>query len=388
MSLGQTDRSPAFDILRGALLVLMTMTHLPTVWTGRFDQPLGFISAAEGFVFLSAFLAGGIVQRYQEQRGHSAAIRWLLGRAWRIYLFHLALLIFAFTVVAWAAETFQRPAVRGLLDFYLSDPRTAVVSAAALIYRPPLLDIFPMYVSFLLLTVPLLVVARGTGWMPVIVVSMGVWLAAQFGLRRTIYDHLDPILDWSIPYSALGAFDLLAWQFLWILGLWLGAGGLTSARRAIAQKNGLLLNLALILSSGLLVWRHWLGPMGFEDMAMHLFWVDKWTLSPVRVINLAALLCVLMSAKPAWFPSRGLQPLAQLGRSSIWAFSVHLLSVLILLLLLANPDQPFDGLHGVMVLVAGYSALFGASELHKRWRPSPRSKSRAAASNESAGEVA
>lgn len=367
MKTAQPDRNPALDILRGSLLVLMTMTHLPTVWTGRFDQPFGFISAAEGFVFLSAFLAGSIIERYQHQRGHSAAIQWVLGRAWRIYLFHLVLLILAFTVVAWAAETFQRPAVRSLLDFYLSDPRKAAVSAAALIYQPPLLDIFPMYVSFLLLTVPLLVIARGAGWMPIVALSMGVWISAQFGLRRLLYDHLDPLLDWSIPYSALGSFDLFAWQFLWVLGLWLGAGGLTKARLAVTQRS-LVLNVGLLVSSGLLVWRHWQGPMGFEDMTTHLFWIDKWTLSPVRVINLLALLCVLMSIKPEWSRHPRLKFLQQLGQSSIWAFSVHLFSVLLLLLMLDNPDQPFDGLDGLAVLLVGYGVLFGASALHSHWK--------------------
>ena len=367
MSTANVDRNPALDVMRGALLVLMTMTHLPTIWTGRFDQPFGFISAAEGFVFLSAFLAGSIIGRYQEQRGHSAAIQWVLGRAWRIYLFHLVLLAFAFTVVAWAAETFQRPAVRGLLDFYLSDPRKAAVSAAALIYQPPLLDIFPMYVSFLLLTVPLLLVARGAGWIPIVLVSMGVWLAAQFGLRRMFYDYLDPVLDWSIPYSALGAFDLFAWQFLWVLGLWLGTGGLTQTRRAIAQHS-LVLNLGLLISSGLLIWRHWQGPMGFADMTTHLFWIDKWTLSPVRVINLLALCCVLLSIKPEWFHHRRFRPLQQLGQSSLWAFSVHLLSVLLLLLLIDNPEQPFEGINGLLVLLVGYAVLFGASAMHRQWK--------------------
>jgi len=218
-----------------------------------------------------------------------------------------------------------------------------------------------------MLTVPLLLVARGAGWIPIVLVSMGVWLAAQFGLRRMFYDYLDPVLDWSIPYSALGAFDLFAWQFLWVLGLWLGTGGLTQTRRAIAQHS-LVLNLGLLISSGLLIWRHWQGPMGFADMTTHLFWIDKWTLSPVRVINLLALCCVLLSIKPEWFHHRRFRPLQQLGQSSLWAFSVHLLSVLLLLLLIDNPEQPFEGINGLLVLLVGYAVLFGASAMHRQWK--------------------
>ena len=46
------------DALRGLMLVLMTLTHLPTRLTTPTGQPFGYVSAAEGFVLLSAFMAG------------------------------------------------------------------------------------------------------------------------------------------------------------------------------------------------------------------------------------------------------------------------------------------------------------------------------------------
>lgn len=52
----------------------------------------------------------------------------------------------------------------------------------------------------------------------------------------------------------------------------------------------------------------------------------------------------------------------------MWAFSVHLLSVLLLLLLLDNAEQPFEGVSGLVVLLLGYGVLFGASALHNRWQ--------------------
>lgn len=42
------------DALRGLMLVLMTLTHLPTRLSSPLGQPFGFVSAAEGFVLLSA----------------------------------------------------------------------------------------------------------------------------------------------------------------------------------------------------------------------------------------------------------------------------------------------------------------------------------------------
>ena len=46
------------DALRGLMLVLMTLTHLPTRVADPLGQPLGHVSAAEGFVMLSGYMAG------------------------------------------------------------------------------------------------------------------------------------------------------------------------------------------------------------------------------------------------------------------------------------------------------------------------------------------
>ena len=53
-----SQRQPELDALRGLLLLWMTMTHLPTHASEYANQPFGFVSAAEGFVFLSAVLTG------------------------------------------------------------------------------------------------------------------------------------------------------------------------------------------------------------------------------------------------------------------------------------------------------------------------------------------
>ena len=57
------------DALRGLMLVLMTFTHLPTRFASPFGQPLGFVSSAEGFVFLSAFMCGWIYSERAKRDG-------------------------------------------------------------------------------------------------------------------------------------------------------------------------------------------------------------------------------------------------------------------------------------------------------------------------------
>ena len=62
-----TTRLARLDLLRGLMLVLIAINHSPfwiRIYTEEF---VGYVSAAEGFVFVSAFLAG-MVFAGQERR--------------------------------------------------------------------------------------------------------------------------------------------------------------------------------------------------------------------------------------------------------------------------------------------------------------------------------
>ena len=63
MKLPHLEHRPELDALRGLFLVWMTLTHLPTRFSDFVNQPIGFVSAAEGFVFISALLVGRIYMR-------------------------------------------------------------------------------------------------------------------------------------------------------------------------------------------------------------------------------------------------------------------------------------------------------------------------------------
>ena len=368
------NRNAALDVARGILLLLMTMTHLPTVWSGRFGQPLGFISAAEGFVFLSAFLAGKIFVEQQQRKGVEAATRWLFSRALRLYLVHLGLLVVAFTVIAWIAVHFQRPAARNLLDLYLQAPGKAMFGGAALFYQPPLLDILPMYVVFLAGTAFVMRATARWGWHWVLAGSVAVWAAAQFGLRAAVYAAFERVTAIDIPMHATGAFDLFAWQLLWVLGLWFGALGFGATRRVLASSRAAL-HLALAVSCAMFFWRYYSGGAGFAEPTRHLFWIDKWTLSPVRVVNLAALVLVAIGWSGLWqkpIPSR-VRWLERLGAASLWVFVAHIASVLFVLCLIGEDDQPLQGATGVLALLLGFGALFAAGATYHRLRARARS---------------
>src|SRR6266576_4596503 len=84
------------DVLRGFLLLMMVVNHAPSPLRRITDQPLGFFSTAEGFVFVSAFLAGLLFQRRSETKGFVAARTATFLRAYRIYQAHLLTVFFIF----------------------------------------------------------------------------------------------------------------------------------------------------------------------------------------------------------------------------------------------------------------------------------------------------
>jgi hypothetical protein len=56
------------------MLILMPLAHLPTQARVVTNQQLGFVTEAEGFVFLSAFLTGRIFARVVNEFGFPTVI--------------------------------------------------------------------------------------------------------------------------------------------------------------------------------------------------------------------------------------------------------------------------------------------------------------------------
>src|SRR5215831_15378334 len=148
-----SSRRLELDAARGLMLVWMTLMHLPTFASVFVNQPFGFVSSAEGFIFLSALFTGRIYWLLAEREGYRTMRAKLWARTLRLYAYHACLLAFTFLVAAPIAATGNRPGLHNLLDYYFAaGPQRAIVDSALLIYRPPLLDILPMYIIFLALT--------------------------------------------------------------------------------------------------------------------------------------------------------------------------------------------------------------------------------------------
>ena len=358
-NLALMQRRLELDAARGFMLVWMTLTHLPTIASPLVNQPFGFVSAAEGFILLSALFTGRIYFRLAERDGYPRMRSRVWMRTLRLYLYHAAVLSFAFLIETRVAAHGNRPGLHNLLDFYFAvGPRRAILDAAFLIYRPPLLDILPMYIFFLLLTPLVLSAAPRWGWKLILAASFAVWLAAQFGLRAAAYNLLVRTLNLQIPLSAMGSFDLWAWQFLWLIGLYCGVRWArddfpveTWARRFIIP--------ATLIVPVLLVLRYAVGrSIELGDLEVDF---DKWHLGGVRLIDFAAISILLIRFQSALRPLV-VRPLVLLGQASLQVFCAHLLFCFVGLTLMGTADR-VSGWQQIALLAATFSGLLLTAKL-------------------------
>jgi hypothetical protein len=347
------------DAARGLMLVWITLTHLPTAASAYVNQPFGFISAAEGFIFLSALFTGRIYFRLAEHDGYNAMTLRLWSRTWRLYCYHALLLAFAFLVAVPIASRGNRPGLHNLLDFYfMAGPKRSVIEAFLLIYRPPLLDILPMYIIFLIFTSGALLLARRIGWQPILWTGFALWSLAQFGLRADAYKVAATIIPAHIPLNEMGSFDLWAWQFLWIVGVWLGVRWAQNnlpiekwAKRAVLPAT--LIAVACFVVRRAIEHGLRLGPSEF------LF--DKWHLGPLRLLDFTAVAMLLIVTQRIWKPL-AVGPLVLMGQSSLQVFCVHLLCCFAGLTLLGNASM-LSGWKQIALLTGTFAAMLLTAKL-------------------------
>jgi hypothetical protein len=322
--------------MRGVMLIWIALTHLPTAASSWVNQPFGFVGAAEGFIFLSALFTGRIYFRIAEHDGDRAMTRKLWARTLRLYGYHALLLAFAILVAVPIATHGDRPGLHNLLDFYfMAGAKQAVTEAALLIYRPPLLDILPMYIIFLLFTSVAIPLARNIGWKPILWTSFGFWVLAQFGFRNAEHTFMMRYIPTRIPLNEMGSFDLWAWQFLWFAGVWLGVRWAqeTLAIETWAKRVAIP---AVVIAVFCFIMRRKLAH-GLELGAFE-FLFDKWHLGPMRLLDFAAVAALLILSQPIT-KTLAIRPLVLLGQSSLQVFCVHLLFCFAGLTLMGNASM-------------------------------------------------
>jgi hypothetical protein len=355
-------RELEIDALRGLMLVWMTLTHLPTALTPWVNQPFGYFSASEGFIFLSALFTGRIYYRLVTRDGMQKMTAKLLLRTLRLYGYHVLLLFLAFGIAARYALGGHGQGLYNLLDFYFAaGPARAIRDALLLVYRPPLLDIVPLYIIFLVLSPVVMYLTARIGWKIMLAMSFAVWILAQFGLREAAYAFLAHHIGLGIPLNEMGAFNLWAWQFMWVAGMWCGVrwakNDLPVERWA---KRTWIPALVLVLA---LCSLRYLQIFGLDLMRYAVF-IDKWHFGIVRLVNFSAMAVVLIHFRFI-LKALSIRPLVLMGQSSLQVFCTHFVFCFIGIGMMGNGDRIY-GWPQLALIVGTFAALLLVAKLSVR----------------------
>lgn len=321
------QRDLALDSFRGLCLAIMTIDHLVLPLSSYTFHALGFISAAEFFVFLSGYIAGIVYTKIRVNSGKTALWQAAIDRAKNIYLTHISVFLLIF-FVGFSGHFFLNAWKSNIFNFsdplMFNNPRLALALGAMLLYQPTFLDILPLYFVFLLFT-PLILEQFLKGHSATVLLSsVSLWLAAQFGALALFIS----LATKSLPIF-LGGFDILAWQLLFVAGLYLGF-----LKHQGRELNFLLNNktflTSLIIALLLFLLRHQvinLSFIGFTDIETI---ISKERLGLFRLINFAVIVYLLVEVKSRFHKLLYWKPLAELGQHSLQVYTFHVAIIFLL----------------------------------------------------------
>lgn len=349
----RAKRYHALDTIRGFLLVMMALNHIPSAFRFLTHQPLGFVTAAEGFVFLAGLVVGLVYSRRWQTLGPKATTLLLLRRGWVIYKAHLATIIaiclWMFFYSKWSGHL-----PPGTPWIWFQQPVTALAATAALLHQPGLLDVLPTYCGLLLITPLVMWQFSIKRLLRVLAVSASIWILTNF---------IDPPRPTIIGVINTGAFNFGAWQFLYVVGV--AAGHLLASGRLPAWRPKIwqvLLIAAAILFLSLC--SHLVFSLGLSRDTWFLL-TNKNNLAPLRLFNVGLIILLIHAGLIVLRKDLNWAPLNLLGRRSLIVFSTHCVIALIIIGQPAIFEDTRLGLFmGPVIIVGG---MFITAALSEKW---------------------
>jgi hypothetical protein len=309
------ERVQGIDSLRGVLIAIMAINHLnyfaPPIAYYTY-QPFGFVSAAEGFVFLSGLIAGMVYPRHCIGQKTSILFRRVYRRAGMIYCAHIITFItiaVIFLSVPYYAEHWSQR-----LPNFSTHTTSEFALGLALLYQPRYFEIVPMYLAFFLL-LPLLILN--------IVRRRAVWVLACSALVYAAVHMFDMRLGRHLfgqSLTQLGYFNYLAWQLLFVVGVLVGArSSLGDSLDFLNSKWMIGGSIAIVLF--LFAVRHKYVTVPIDIIAA----TSRDRLGWLRLLNFLASAHVIYLLERSRSEFFGWPFFALLGRYPLGVFSLHLI---------------------------------------------------------------
>jgi len=330
-----------------------------TVIVGLFEF-FGYISVAEGFVFLSGYVSGLVYTRVRREQGDKAMRRKALVRARDIYLCYFLAVLLLTLLLKYGPDTFidwgsWTKLLAGSLPL-------ALIKAGVLLYQPTFLEILPMYCLFILLTPIILKQLELGNQIAVMIFSVIVWIAAQFGIRTALI-RLIP-LDIDI---AFGVFNSFSWQILFVAGL------LCGHKTYVTQGPWLATNLRLAMVAYILAAFFFCLRHGLLEIKVNESLVGRSSLGPLRLVNFTCVVFLIARARGVLGQFIAWRGFAFLSQHSLQVFAFHLIPVYFVGLVLGKRTSLPPSWQWLVVMFCIFSLFLIAflAYCHKNFRFPP-----------------
>lgn len=318
--LPRPPRDIRIDIVRGWLQLTIFASHAAGSWIGAWliHGAWGLSDSSEQFVFLSGLMLGSVFARKSLRDGFSAAARDMTARTARLYRTHMVTFFLFGAMIATVTVSGLCPGEVKRLgwNFLAHDPVRAIPAAFTTLYQPNYMDILPVFIWSMAALPAFAWLERRIG---------AAALAAPFGLYLAAW--LFGLTPPSLGHDTSVGFNPLAWQILFMLGVWMGRRMLLNGR-AIEPSRGLTGAAILVLAVGLILRLSWFGALPFDLGIPESDWIiGKDALALPRVVHAMALALVVARFVPReapWMHATLCRWLAAAGRHSLHVFCLGL----------------------------------------------------------------
>lgn len=361
-------RDLRLDFLRGLAIYMIFVDHNIDDPLAKFTyQTIGFSDAAEAFVLISGIACGIVYSRTLTRQGVAAMIRAIIRRAGRIYAFYVLSSIAIILLVCSNPAFVQFETALGVST---SAPLSDALQVLVLASPPSLARLLILYIVLTLLVVPPLLLTRGREQNLLLLFSGLMWLASQ-----TYHSDRSPLG----PYVV---FDPIAWQFLFAIGVVIGAkreAGETifkSSDHLRWAKNAAWTFVIAAFAYRLVSAR---SGLNFEDIriASHTWASMKNHLSAMRlahILSMALLVSVYIREDSPWLKWAVVRPITMTGMCSlqIFSLSIVLTTVVNIIVLMEKPSLPYRlGMDGLVFILLGLTAVALSQFRSSSPRPRP-----------------
>lgn len=316
------------DALRGLMIILMTIRHYEGAFSNYGINIFSFITEAEVFVFLSGLIAGLLYTEKQNYSPAKVAVNY--SRIIKIYSYHVTnIAIVASLFILFSFLDLINPSSYEAygLDSLTSTPIESLSLSLVFLYMPRYLDILPLFfMSSLVVPISLSFFSNRKA-LQVLGLSFLLWLIPQ--ASPLIFQHENPFINLKEAPFYEGYFNLLSWQFLFVISAYIGFSFQEIQRFYSSSK---IFVIAFLLCCMFAIFK--ITTYLYKDIELPEILESKPHLGLLRITNLLSLsLVTYWVIKNKFIPFKKFTFISSLGKYSLEVFTFHVIIVYLSILI-------------------------------------------------------